>query len=200
MNNNTEKGNALICIPDITGFTRFMVENDIGFSKKIIPPLLRTIINSNTLNLNVSEIEGDAIVFYKFGILPTLNEITQQCLSFHTNFNEQLKQLMDKHADDFTKYTSSNKLSLKVIVHMADIRSTHIEGITKLIGEDMVVAHKLLKNSIQVPEYILLTQKLISNYTNEEIENILSRYKVSSGKDEYEYIGTINYNYITLQS
>src|SRR6187402_3490598 len=114
MNNNTDKGNALICIPDITGFTRFMVENDIEFSRKIIPPLLRTIINSNSLNLTVSEIEGDAIVFYKFGNLPTLNDIMEQCLTFYSNFNEQLKQLMDQHADDFAKYTSSDKLSLKV--------------------------------------------------------------------------------------
>jgi len=198
MNDTMENGNALICIPDITGFTRFMAETDIEFSRKIIPPLLRSIVSSNNLNMVVGEIEGDAVVFYRFGAIPTLNDLLEQCLTFYTNFNEQLKTLMTDHADDFAKHISSNRLSLKVVVHAADITSTHIEGITKLIGEDMVVVHKLLKNSIQVSDYILLTEKLLANYTKEEIETILSRFQMNKGMDEYEYIGKINYNYITL--
>src|SRR5688572_29971922 len=126
-NNSNENGLALLCIPDITGFTRFMAENEIEFSRKIIPPLLRTIVGANTLSMTVGEIEGDAVVFYRFGMLPTMSELLIQCIEFHNKFNEQLKVLMDEHADDFHKAVSSEKLSLKVVCHAADITSTHIE-------------------------------------------------------------------------
>src|SRR5688572_29493012 len=103
MNNNNENGAALICIPDITGFTRFMAENDIEFSRKIIPPLLRTIVSSNSLSMTVGEIEGDAVVFFRFGLLPTLRDLIDQCMNFYNNFNAQLKSLMTDFADDFQK-------------------------------------------------------------------------------------------------
>src|SRR5437588_12423490 len=113
----TDNGPALICIPDITGFTRFMAENEIEFSRKIIPALLRNIVSSNNLKLTVGEIEGDAVVFYRFGTLPSLKELVEQCKSFYLNFNKHLKSLMNEFADDFQKNASSNRLSLKVIAH-----------------------------------------------------------------------------------
>ena len=196
MGNTNENGSALICIPDINGFTRFMAESDLEFSKKIIPPLLRTIVGSNTLNMKVGEIEGDAVVFYRFGKLPTLNDLLNQCVDFHLKFNEQLRALMVEFRDDFDTWTSSNRLSLKIVVHAADITFTHIEGITKLIGEDVVVVHKLLKNSVPDVEYILLTEKLLAVYTQPEIEKAFSEFTVQEGTDEYEYIGKVNYRYL----
>jgi hypothetical protein len=198
MNTSTEKVPALICIPDITGFTRFMVENEIEFSKQIIPPLLRDIVSSNTLNFEVGEIEGDAVVFYRFGTLPTLKELVDQCKSFYFNFNEQLKSLMDKYADNFQKNVSSDRLSLKIIIHAAEMASLPIAGKTKLIGEDVVLIHKLLKNSVTSPDYILITEKLLSNYTPADITAVLDSEQVKSGKDEYEFIGFVNYRYIIL--
>jgi len=53
--------NALIFIPDISGFTKFVNETEISHSQHIIQELLETIVNSNTLGLSLSEIEGGAV-------------------------------------------------------------------------------------------------------------------------------------------
>ena len=198
MNKSTEDGPALICIPDITGFTRFMAENDIEFSRKIIPQLLRNIVNSNSLKLTVGEIEGDAVVFYRFGTLPSLKELVEQCKMFYLNFNDQLKTLMDEFADDFQKNASSNRLSLKVIVHAAEMTSTHIEGFPKLIGRDVVLVHKLLKNNVKESEYILLTEKLLANYADNDKATVFDWDQLKPGKDEYDYIGSVDYSYVVL--
>jgi hypothetical protein len=195
---STEDGPALICIPDITGFTRFMAINNIEFSRKIIPPLLRNIVNSNNIKMTVGEIEGDAVVFYRFGNLPSLKELVDQCKSFYLNFHELLISLMNEFPVEFLENDTSNRLSLKIIVHAAEMTSTHIEGIPKLIGKDVVLVHKLLKNSIKDTEYILLTDKLLENYSKEEISTHLSWDSLKKGTDEYDYMGTINYNYIKL--
>ena len=58
---------GLLFIPDISGFTRFVNETEIEHSRLIIQELLEILINANQIGLEVSEIEGDAILFYKFG-------------------------------------------------------------------------------------------------------------------------------------
>lgn len=198
MKEKNEDGPALICIPDMTGFTRFMAESDLAFSRKIIPSLLRSLVASNTLNMSVGEVEGDAILFYRFGALPSLSELTAQCKKFYDDFNTQLESLKKQFPTDFAKYISTNKLSLKIVLHAADMTSTHIEGMIKLIGEDVVVVHKLLKNSVEDAEYILLTEKLLSHYDSKELDELLNWDELKDGKDEYEYIGEIKYKYIPL--
>jgi hypothetical protein len=200
MNKSTEDGPALICIPDITGFTRFMAETNLEFSRKIIPPLLRSLVTANNLSLKVGEIEGDAILYYRFGELPPLQELIDQCKKFYLDFTNQLNALRNEFPDNFAKFYSSEKLSLKIILHAAEMTSTHIEGMIKLIGEDVVTVHKLLKNSIPEAEYIMLTEKLLSNYKESTVSEVLNWSEIKIGMDEYEYIGAVPYRYISLES
>ena len=55
---------GLLFIPDISGFTKFVNETEIEHSRIIIEELLENIINSNKMGLHVSEVEGDAVLFY----------------------------------------------------------------------------------------------------------------------------------------
>ncbi|MGI8583184.1 MAG: DUF2652 domain-containing protein, partial [Chitinophagaceae bacterium] len=69
---------GLLFIPDISGFTKFVNETEIDHSRLIIQELLEILINANQIGLEVSEIEGDAILFYKFGESPNLEELYKQ--------------------------------------------------------------------------------------------------------------------------
>ena len=69
--------NGLLFIPDISGFTKFVNETEIEHSRIIIEELLENIINSNKLGLHISEVEGDAILFYRFGDSPSIEEISR---------------------------------------------------------------------------------------------------------------------------
>lgn len=69
---------GLIFIPDISGFTRFVNESEIEHSRYIIQELLEILINANETGLEISEIEGDAILFYKFGDPLDLHELYKQ--------------------------------------------------------------------------------------------------------------------------
>lgn len=191
---------ALICIPDMTGFTRFMSETSIDFSRKVIPPLLQTIINSNVLGLKLSEIEGDAILFYRTGEPPSLKELVEQCKMFYVDFGYKLNQLRAEHADDFKKHVSTSRLGLKIIVHYGEISLSPISNRIKLIGEDVIIAHRLLKNSIKDHEYLLITEKFLSNYNSEEAGQLLHWAEVSKGEDHYDHLGTVKYRHISLES
>ncbi len=85
--------NALIFIPDISGFTKFVNSTEIDHSQHIIEELIEVLLDVNEIDLKVSEIEGDAILFYKFGKAPDPAEIARQSKSFFLNFHNYLKRI-----------------------------------------------------------------------------------------------------------
>jgi len=56
---------GLIFIPDISGFTNFVKNIDIDLGVSITSDLLNGIIDNNPLDLDISEIEGDAVLYYR---------------------------------------------------------------------------------------------------------------------------------------
>ena len=60
---STEIEHGLVVIVDISGFTKFVFETELIAGKDIVSDLLLSIINANKLNLNIAEIEGDAVFF-----------------------------------------------------------------------------------------------------------------------------------------
>ncbi len=81
---------GLLFIPDISGFTRFVSQTEIEHSRLIIQELLETLINANQMGLEVSEVEGDAILFYKFGESPNLEELYKQVEKMFCEFHRHL--------------------------------------------------------------------------------------------------------------
>jgi hypothetical protein len=154
---------GLLFIPDISGFTRFINEVEIGHSRLIVQELLEILINSNQLGLEVSEIEGDAILFYKFGDPPELEDLYKQVEKMFTEFHRHLS------AYDQRKYCQCNaclaaiNLTLKVITHYGEFTGYNVKNFSKLIGKDVIVAHQLLKNEIEQHEYWLVTRNLLKD-------------------------------------
>ena len=64
--------NGLLFIPDISGFTELVHSVDVLTGKQITYELLSAVMSQNLLNLNVSEVEGDAVLFYRYGPVPTV--------------------------------------------------------------------------------------------------------------------------------
>jgi len=62
----TEKKGTILIV-DISGYTHFVKEADHAAGAQVISSLLSSIITNNTLGFHISEIEGDAILFYKYG-------------------------------------------------------------------------------------------------------------------------------------
>src|SRR6201999_1697819 len=101
-------------------FTRFVNETDIGHSRLIIQELLETLINTNRLGLEISEIEGDAILFYKFGEIPGLETLYKQVESMFCEFHKQLMAYDQTRFCQCKACISATGLSLKVITHYGE--------------------------------------------------------------------------------
>lgn len=185
---------VFLYIPDISGFTKFINNTNLHESKKFVHSLLETIIDSNILNLKVAEILGDAIVFYSVGTPPNITKLESQVKKTFLDFQRTIKKL--EKENDVPKQLPN--LTLKIVVHYGKIATTEIKGINKLIGSDLILAYRVLKNNIQDHEYLLMTEQYINTQKKNHLEKSFQWSELKDGFDEYDSFGIINYKYVLL--
>jgi uncharacterized protein YndB with AHSA1/START domain len=188
---------TLLFIPDISGFTQFVHETEITHSQHIIQELLEILIDANEINLIISEIEGDAILFYREGKPPTAVELLSQVQRMYVRFHAHLKKYESHRICQCGACSRANNLKLKFIVHYGQISKNRVKEYSKLFGKDVIVAHRLLKNEISHQEYVLLTHQLINFCASwVELEQVAWA-PPEPGESHYDF-GKAQYCYITL--
>lgn len=185
---------GLIFIPDISGFSRFVNEMEIEHSRLIISELLEILIDANCTGLAVSEIEGDAILFYKFGERPPLEEVYDQVKKMFEAFHKNLMAYENRRYCQCEACLSAIGLTLKVITHYGEFTGYQVKDFNKLIGKDIIVAHRLLKNEIDNHEYWLVTDNLTSDKSLPEPARWIKWSDGTKKTDE----GTISFSYVPL--
>ena len=182
----------------LNGFIQYMNASSIAHSQVNITRLLESIIDSNYLDLLVSEIEGDAILFYKFNDKSTARDITEQVKKMYTSFHQTLIDINENNDCQCGACGLLYKLSLKFIVHFGEVGSVMVKDYCKLFGGDVIIAHRLLKNNIPLQEYVLFSDAFIKKYNAQSslIDEDLIKLKESS--DKYDVLGNIDYHYSNL--
>jgi hypothetical protein len=190
----TEK--ATIFIPDISGFTEFVTKTEIEHSAHIINELLDLVIKQNNSGFSLSEIEGDAVLFYKKGEILTKTALVNQCLEIFSAFHKVLKIMERDMVCRCGACQSASMLTLKFIIHYGTIWEFKIANIVKATGIDMIIAHRLLKNTISSNEYILISHPCIEGFPDSSESLGLNWMKHT---ESYPAIGEIELEYADLR-
>ncbi len=165
--------NGLIFIPDISGFTQFVTSVELKHSQHIIHELLEIIFDANQMELEVSEVEGDAILFYKMGETPDLFVTYKQVEKMFLSFHKQLERYESQRTCHCNACISAIHLSLKIITHYGNFTQYRIKNFLTLIGKDIIIAHQLLKNDIPKHEYWLITNEMSGGNVPEEFTPLI---------------------------
>lgn len=150
---------ALYFMPDISGFTEFVNTTEIEHSTHIISELLEILLDSNSLELKLAEIEGDALFMYTTKSLE-FQEILDQTHQMITAFHTQIKMYENKRLCNCGACKTTNKLELKFVAHYGDLNFIKVKNIVKPYGKDVIKTHRLLKNNIPLNEYLLITNSV----------------------------------------
>jgi len=185
---------ALLFMPDISGFTQFVSETEVMHSQHIVQELLEILIDSNHLNLQVSEIEGDAIFFYRPGDKPDIKSLLQQVEKMFTRFHAHLKLYEHQRICPCGACKNAVDLSLKIIVHFGDVTGISIKEHKKLFGKDVILLHRLLKNSLNRREYVLFTEGLVNELEHHHLPNW---YMPQQASEQYD-VGEVRFYFSDL--
>ncbi len=186
---------SLLFIPDISGFTQFVTETEIAHSRHIVAELLELLIDADTLGLTVAEIEGDAILFYKYEDVPPVEALFDQAREMFTRFHAHLKQYETRRICQCGACTTAHKLTLKIVAHSGPVEFLEVKNFRKPYGSDLILVHLLLKNDIPSSEYLLLTDQVCGPPNTTPQPNWG---EVARGSNEYRDVGLIPYKYVSL--
>ena len=152
---------AVLVIADISGFTQFMKahKHAANHAMQVVVELLKAVISTAAPPLELAEVEGDAAFFYAIckkedDIRQELAAIKKQVMNFFRSFYQTLNRLRTSNVCAF----GAQDLRLKVIIHAGEVAIENIHGFEKLFGMDVILAHRLLKNSVRSQEYVLMTE------------------------------------------
>ena len=191
------EANATILIPDISGFTEFMTTTELEHGSHAINILLNAIINAVGDEYEVSEIEGDAVLMFKRGPAPSKKDIQNICLRIFNAFHYQRKWMQQHAICPCGACQAIINLTLKFVTHYGPVGEMKVGRFVTLSGTDVIVAHRLMKNSIPSNEYMLLTEKLWDHLPDAHEPYEL---EWSSLSDEFASIGKIDYRFAHLET
>lgn len=174
---------AILFIPDISGFTEFVHHTDISHSRHIITELLELLIDSNIMNLELAEIEGDALFLYKLEENVDVSIIKKQIETMYLAFHTHLKRYEYQRICHCGACSSAYNLKIKFVVHYGEIEFIKIKDSRKPYGSHVIQVHRLLKNDVPLDEYALFTENVSG--LNDVAETLVAEYDF--GKITYAY-------------
>jgi Protein of unknown function (DUF2652) len=186
---------ATILIPDISGFTEFITSTELEHGAHVINILIDAIVKEVGEEYDVSEIEGDAVLLIKKGPAPSQEELEGICLRIFNAFHFQRKFMQQHNICPCGACQGIINLTLKFVAHHGPVAEITVGRFVKQSGPAMIVAHRLLKNSIDNHEYLLVTEKLLEKVTDSS-DPIEMEWVRSS--EEYASIGTVDYHFALL--
>src|ERR671928_45711 len=147
---------ALLLIADIGGYTEYMQfhRSILGHAEAATSRMLDKVVDA-ARDFDLSEIEG-------LDGQATLAAVTQAAVAMHRAFHEQ-RRLVERNMCPCGSCTQTSALKLKFVAHVGDVATQTIKRRQKLVGVDVIYVHRLLKNPVEVPEYVLVSEELYRN-------------------------------------
>jgi hypothetical protein len=155
---------ALLLIADIGGYTEYMDfhRSMLGHAEAATRRMLDKIVDA-ARGFDLIEIEGDAAFLARdaegLDGPATMSAITQAAVAMHRAFHAE-RRLVELNICPCKSCTQTSGLKLKFVAHVGDVATQTIKRRKKLVGMDVIYVHRLLKNPVKVPEYVLVSDVL----------------------------------------
>lgn len=155
---------AALVIVDISGYTRFITfhKTSLIHAQEIISQLLESVIDKASHPLTLNKLEGDAALLYaelENDGPGAVRDVFGQARGFFAAFHAKARELSGSRSTCSCEACQRIlDLRLKAILHRGVIAFRKIRQFDEMAGEDVILVHRLLKNTVAANEYMLLTE------------------------------------------
>lgn len=153
-----------LVIVDISGYTQFIRfhRGTLVHAQEITSQLLESVLDKASHPLVLNKFEGDAVFLYAaLGEDPAAaaRDIAKQVSGFFAAFHARAHELSGSRAACACDACQRIRdLRLKAVMHAGEASFRRIRQFEELAGEDVILVHRLLKNSVAEHEYVLMTE------------------------------------------
>jgi uncharacterized protein YndB with AHSA1/START domain len=156
-----ERGTLVLA--DISGYTGYLTGVELEHSHDVIADLLQLIVETGAGVLTLSELEGDCVFSYRAdedarAVLPLI----EAC---YVAFRRRVRTIAQQTTCTCNACRRIPDLDLKVFAHFGEFVRRETAGRANLVGPDVILAHRLLKNRVVertgLRAYALLTDPFV---------------------------------------
>jgi hypothetical protein len=152
-------------IADISGYTGYLGGVELDHAQDILADLVGAIVTALRPNFRLAKLEGDAA--FTFATVEKIDgsmllDTIERC---YFGFRRRRRDVRQATSCGCNACVRIPELDLKFVVHHGQAIIQKVAGRQELLGSDVIVAHRLLKNDVVeklgIPAYALITQGCI---------------------------------------
>jgi hypothetical protein len=181
---------ACLLLTDISGYTGYLAGVELDHAQDILADLMSTIVGALRPGFRLAKLEGDAA--FMFAITEKLDgslllDTIERC---YFGFRRRRRDVRQATSCECKACVRIPDLNLKFVVHHGTILRQRVAGQEELLGADVILAHRLLKNDViastGIEAYALFSQRCVDAM---DVEVSALGMRVLS--ETYEHIGAV---------
>ena len=156
---------ACFLIADISGYTGYLADVELDHAQDILADLIGAVVSALRPGFKLAKLEGDAAFTYMIGASidgSLLLDAIERC---YFGFRRRRRDVRQATSCECNACSRIPDLDLKFVVHVGQVIVQKVAGRQELLGSDVIVVHRLLKNDVVettgVAAYALLTQACV---------------------------------------
>src|SRR4051794_40441214 len=138
----------VLLIADISGYTSYLAGVELDHAQDILADLVSTVVTALRPAFRLAKLEGDAaLMTASAGKLDgsSLLDTIERCYFGFRRRRRDVRQATSCECDACVRIPN---LDLKFVVHQGQVVRQKMLGREELVGADVIVVHRLLKNDV----------------------------------------------------
>ena len=178
-----------LVLADISGYTAFVAGTELEHAHEVLTDLLETIVDHFKALLTIAKLEGDAVFAYApESRIPRGETMLELIEATYVAFRDRVEAARRRTTCECNACRAIPSLDLKFLMHHGDYILQNISGIAELVGSDVNLVHRLLKNHISEAT----GWRAYSLFTEEGLEHMGVRPDgMHEQAEAYEHLGAV---------
>lgn len=180
-----------LLIADITGYSQYLSASELEHAQETLTALLSLLVDNTGPPLVISRLEGDAVISY--GLEDDFyrdQTFLEKIEDTYVTFRKALERLVLNNTCRCNACANISTLDLKFFVHYGTFGIQRISTYDELVGSDIILLHRLLKNNVVettgFKAYALYTDTAVQHLGLEGIEQAMTAHH-----EKYEHLDEV---------
>ncbi len=153
---------SVLLIADISGYTGYLAGVELDHAQDILADLLGALVSSLRPAFRLAKLEGDAVFTFRPADSIDGTMLLDTIERSYLGFRRRRRDVRQATSCPCNACTRIPELDLKFVVHHGTALEQRVAGSRELIGADVILVHRLLKNRVVaelgMPAYALFTE------------------------------------------
>ena len=154
-----------LLIADISGYTSYLAGVELDHAQDILADLVGTVVTALRPTFRLAKLEGDAAFTFAPADKVDGSQLLDTIERCYFGFRRRRRDVGQATSCACNACVRIPDLNLKFVVHVGPVARQRMMGLEELVGADVIVVHRLLKNTVVeatgIEAYALFSQVAI---------------------------------------